>query len=466
MTDAAYDIIIIGSGQAAGPLATALTSAGRRVALVEAVHVGGTCINEGCTPTKTMVASARVAYLARRAADYGVRVGPVDMDMTVVRQRKRDVVTSFRDGSTDAILDGGVDLIRGSAAFTAADRVSVRGADGAEQNLTAPVIVVNAGARPSRPPIPGLDAVATLDSTSIMELDRVPDHLLVLGGGYVGVEFGQMFRRFGSRVTIVQRAPRLLGREDADVADAVATILRDDGVDILLDTETVAVSGSAKGRVTVTVRSKSGAEHTHSGSHLLVATGRVPNTERLGLDAAGVATDQRGYIVVDERLRTNVPGIYAVGDVKPGPAFTHISYDDFRILRTNLAEGGDATITNRLVPYCVFMDPQLASVGLHEEEARAQGRRIRVARMGMDHVARAIEVSETRGFMKAIVDADTERILGFTVLGIEGGEMMAAMEIAMLGNLPYTALRDGIFAHPTLMEAFNNLFSSLPAAET
>jgi pyruvate/2-oxoglutarate dehydrogenase complex dihydrolipoamide dehydrogenase (E3) component len=464
MTASAYDVLIIGSGQAAGPLATALTSAGRRVALVEAVHVGGTCINEGCTPTKTMVASARVAYLARRAADYGVRFGPVDTDMAVVRQRKRDVVTSFRDGSTQAILDGGVDLIRGTATFTAADRVSVRATDGAEQDLTAPVIVLNTGARPARPPIPGLDSVAALDSTSIMELDEVPDHLVVLGGGYVGIEFGQMFRRFGSRVTIVQRASRLLAREDADVADAVAAVLRDDGIDILLDTGVVAVNGDA-GQVTVTVRSPSGAEHTHSGSHLLVATGRVPNTEHLGLDAAGVASDARGYVTVDERLRTNVAGIYAVGDVKPGPAFTHISYDDFRVLRTNLAEGGDATITNRLVPYCVFMDPQLASVGLHEEEARAQGRRVRVARLGMDHVARAIEVAETRGFMKAIVDADTDRILGFTVLGIEGGEMMAAMEIAMLGNLPYTALRDGIFAHPTLMEAFNNLFSSLPPAE-
>ena len=240
-----------------------------------------------------------------------------------------------------------------------------------------------------------------------------------------------------------------------------ADILRDDGIDIHLDTQIDAVAPGSGGTITVTVRSSAGRRHTHSGSHVLVATGRVPNTDGLGLAAAGVRTDERGYILVDERLCTNVPGIFAVGDAKPGPAFTHISYDDFRILRTDLVEGGDATTTDRLVPYCVFMDPQLAGVGLREEEARAQGRKVRVARMGMDHVARALEVAETRGFMKAVVDSDTDRILGFTVLGIEGGEMMGAMELAMMGGLPYTALRDAIFAHPTLMESFNNLFSRI-----
>jgi pyruvate/2-oxoglutarate dehydrogenase complex dihydrolipoamide dehydrogenase (E3) component len=461
MPTTAYDVIILGSGQAAGPLATSLVKAGRRTALVEAVHVGGTCINEGCTPTKTMVASARVAYLARRAADYGVGTGSVGVDMIAVRRRKRDIVTSFRDGSTKAITSGGVDLISGEASFAAADRVLVRTGEGEERELSAAVIVVNVGARPSRPPISGLDSVPTLDSTSIMELETVPDHLIVLGGGYIGAEFGQMFRRFGSKVTIVQRGSRLLAREDPDIADAVADILREDGVDVALDTETVAVSPGSGGAITVTVRATSGGEHAHSGSHLLIATGRTANSDRLNLAAAGVRTDEHGFIVVDDRLRTNIAGIYAVGDVKPGPAFTHISYDDFRVLRTNLAHGGDATITDRLVPYCVFIDPQLAGVGLREEEARAQGRSVRVARMGMDRVARALETDESRGFMKAVVDAKTDRILGFTVLGIEGGEVMSAMEIAMMGGLPYTALRDGIFAHPTLMECFNNLFASL-----
>ncbi len=460
MTTTAYDAIILGSGQAAGPLATTLVGAGRRTALVEVVHVGGTCINEGCTPTKTMVASARVAYLARRAAGYGVQVGSVGVDMATVRKRKRDIVDSFRGGSTKAITSGGVDLISGEASFATSNRVVVRSGT-EERELSSPLIVLNVGARSGRPSIPGLDSVPTLDSTSIMELDQVPDHLIVLGGGYIGLEFGQMFRRFGSRVTVIQRGPRLLAREDADVADAVADILREDGIEIALSTETVAVAAGSGDTIAVTVRAPTGGEHAHSGSHLLVATGRVPNTDRLNLAAAGVLTDDRGYVIVDERLRTNVPGIYAVGDVKPGPAFTHISYDDFRILRTNLVEGGNATITDRLVPYCVFIDPQLASVGLHEEEARAQGRTVRVARMGMTHVARALEVDESRGFMKAVIDGESDRILGFTVLGLEGGEIMSAMELAMMGGLPYTALRDAIFAHPTLMESFNNLFSSL-----
>jgi pyruvate/2-oxoglutarate dehydrogenase complex dihydrolipoamide dehydrogenase (E3) component len=460
ITTRACDVIILGSGQAAGPLATALQRAGQRTALVEAIHVGGTCINEGCTPTKTMVASARVAYLARRAADYGVRTGPVDVDITVVRRRKRDIVDKFRNSSTRAITSAGVELVTGEACFIAPHGVVVR-SDVEDRELSAPVIVINVGARPAQPPIPGLDAVPALNSTTIMELDHVPEHLLVLGGGYIGIEFGQMFRRFGSRVTLLERGPRLLTREDEDVAEAVAAILREDGLDIHLDTDVTSVRAEPGGAITVTTRSKGGQEETHSGSHLLVATGRVPNTGRLGLAVAGVRTDERGFIAADARLRTNVPGIYAVGDVKPGPAFTHISYDDFRILRTNLVEGGDATITNRLVPYCVFMDPQLAGVGLREEEARAQGRNVRIARLRMDHVARAEEVAEPRGFMKAVVDADTDRILGFTVLGIEGGEIMGAMEIAVMCALPYTALRDAIFAHPTLMESFNNLFASL-----
>jgi pyruvate/2-oxoglutarate dehydrogenase complex dihydrolipoamide dehydrogenase (E3) component len=289
----------------------------------------------------------------------------------------------------------------------------------------------------------------------------LPDHLLVLGGGYIGLEFGQMFRRFGSAVTVVQRSNQLLGREDPDVAEEVAKILREDGVEVLLETQTLRAE-QADGTIRLTVRTQNG-ERTLSGSHLLVAAGRVPNTDALNLSAAGVKTDKGGTVQVNERLETNVPGIYALGDVKGGPAFTHISYDDFRIIRTNLLEGGNTTTTGRLVPYTVYIDPQLGRVGLSETEARATGRPIRVAKMPMAYVARALEMDEARGFMKAIVDADTNQILGYTALGVEGGELMSMVEIAMMGKVPYTTLRDGIFAHPTLAEALNNLFASVDA---
>jgi pyruvate/2-oxoglutarate dehydrogenase complex dihydrolipoamide dehydrogenase (E3) component len=295
-----------------------------------------------------------------------------------------------------------------------------------------------------------------------MELDVVPEHLLILGGGYIGMEFGQLFRRFGSRVTIVQRGPRLLGREDADIADAIAAIVREDGVEVLLDTSAQRVERAADGTIRLTVTTPEG-EQVLAGSHLLLAAGRVPNSEALNLPAAGVQTDKRGNIMVNDKLETNVPGIYALGDVNGGPAFTHISYDDFRIIRTNLLEGGNASRAGRLVPYTVFTDPQLGRVGLGEDEARAQGRKIRVAKMPMSYVARALEMDESRGLMKAIVDADTDQILGCAVLGIEGGEIMAQIQIAMMGHLPYTVLRDGIFAHPTLAESLNNLFASFDA---
>ena len=456
-----YDVIIIGAGQAGGPLATAFAEAGRRTALVEREHAGGTCVNVGCTPTKTMVASARVAYLARRGADYGVRTGPIAINQTKVRQRKRDIVASFRAGSERGIRAGGAEYLEGEATFTGPRTLAVRFPSGETRDITAPIIVINVGARPARADVPGMADLPALDSTSIMELDSVPEHLLVLGGGYIGVEFGQMFRRFGSRVSIVQRGARLLGREDDDVADAVAEILREDGIELLLSTAAVRAERGASGGIALTVRGHDGGERTLTGSHLLAAAGRVPNTERLNPAAAGITTNARGFIPVNNRLETNVPGIYAVGDVTGGPAFTHISYDDFRILRTNLIEGGNATTTGRLVPYTVFMDPQLGRVGLSEREAREAGRDVKVAKMPMSHVARALEVDESRGFMKAIVDAQTQRILGAAVLGIEGGELMSMIEIAMLGNLPYTALRDAIFSHPTLAESLNNLFGTL-----
>jgi len=455
-----YDAIVIGAGQAGGPLSTTLARAGWKTALIERVHVGGTCVNEGCTPTKTMVASGRVAYLARRGADYGVQTGPVTIDMTKVRQRKRDIVDSFRTGSQRRIEQTeGVDLLIGEAAFTDPKTLEVRLNHGEARQLTANTILINAGARPAKPSVTGIENVATLDSTSIMELDEVPEHLLVVGGGYIGLEFGQMFRRFGSQVTVIQRGANLLAREDSDVAEEVASIMREDGLEVLLETKPVSVKQLSQGNIQLTVQTKTG-ERTLTGSHVLMAAGRVPNTDWLNLDAAGIQADKRGFIQANERLETNVPGIYALGDIKGGPAFTHISYDDFRIIRTNLLEQGNASIHERLVPYTVFIDPQLGRVGLSETDARAQGRNIRVAKMPMNYVARALELDESRGFMKAVVDADTGQILGAAILGIEGGEIMAMLEVAMMGKVPYTVLRDAVFAHPTLAESFNNLFST------
>ncbi len=461
-----YDAIVIGAGMAGIPLSTALAQAGWKTVIIERVHVGGTCVNEGCTPTKTMVASARVAYLARRGTDYGVNTGPVTVDMTKVRQRKRDIVERFRSHNQHPIeTTEGLDLLMGEASFTGPKALEVRLNNGEIRQLTATTIFINAGDRPAKPSISGIEDVSTLDSTSIMELDRVPEHLLVVGGGYVGLEFGQMFRRFGSQVTVIQRGAYLLAREDADVAEEVANIMREDGLTVLLETKPVHVEESptinrgATGSISLVVQTKTG-ERILAGSHLLMAAGRVPNTDWLNLDAAGVQTDKRGFIQVNERLETNVPGIYALGDMKGGPAFTHIARDDARIIRTNLLQKGNASIHERLLPYTVFIDPQLGRIGLSETDARAQGRNIRVATMPMKSVNRALEVDEPRGFMKAVVDSDTGQILGAAVLGIEGGEIMAILEVAMMGKVPYTVLRDGIFAHPTLAESLNNLFSA------
>ena len=455
-----YDAIVIGAGQAGVPLATALSKAGRTTTLIEREHVGGTCINEGCTPTKTMVASARVAYFDRRSADYGVSDGPVTVDMVSVRQRKRDIVDSFRTGGEKRLHDAGVEVIMGEARFAGRKDLEVRLNSGETVRLSADNIFINVGARPATPSVEGLDSLPTLNSTTIMELDEVPEHLLVLGGSYVGLEFAQMFRRFGSEVTVVQRGTRLLSREDTDVAEAVAEIMRQDGIEVFLQSQVQRAEQDEDGGIQLTVSTPDG-QSTLEGSHLLAAAGRPPNTEKLNLKVAGVETDKRGFIKVNERLETNVEGVYALGDVKGGPAFTHISYDDFRIIRTNLLEGGDATISDRKVPYTVFIDPQLGRAGLSEQEAREQERNIRVAKIPMSYVARAIEVDETRGFMKAVVDADTDQILGCAILGVEGGEIAAMLQIAMMGEVPYTTLRDTVFSHPTLSESLNTLFAAM-----
>lgn len=456
-----YDAIVIGTGQAGKPLARALGAAGMRTAIVERGHVGGTCVNVGCTPTKTIVASARIAHLARRSADFGIETGDVKVDLARVVRRKNDVVMSFRDGSQQRLEEAdGVDLVFGDARFSGPKQVTVADAGGDERVLSAERVFINAGTRPRIPDLDGLDDVPFLTSTTILDLETVPEHLIVLGGGYVGVELGQSFLRFGAEVTIVQRGEQILPREDPDVAAALTEILRDEGVEVLLDAEATDVSPDGSGGVRVSVESPGGSSAIR-GSHLLVAVGRVPSSAELGLEAAGVVTDDRGYVVVDGRLETGVPGIYALGDVKGGPAFTHIAYDDYRIVEANLLGDGDATTQGRLVPYTVFTDPELGRVGMTEREAREKGHDVRVATLPMASVARAIERSETRGFMKAVVDRATDRILGCAILGIEGGEIASVVQVAMMGDLPYTALRDGVFSHPTLAESLNNLFMTL-----
>jgi pyruvate/2-oxoglutarate dehydrogenase complex dihydrolipoamide dehydrogenase (E3) component len=448
-----FDAIIIGSGQGGNPLAEALIAAGKKTAMIERQDVGGTCINRGCSPTKTMVASARVAYMARRGADYGVHTGPVTIDMGRVRERKRAIVSNFRQSREKRLEKVQADLIRGEASFAGPRQLRVALNGGGERSLRAAQIFIDTGTRSARPAIAGLDTVPYLDNDSIMELDRVPEHLLVLGGGYIGVEFSQMFRRFGSRVTVIQAGPQLLREEDADVAAEVLKILREDGIEILLNARAQEVKPGIDLKV-----STEGKTQMIEGSHLLLATGRVPNTDALKPAAGGIETDESGFIRANERLETSAPGVYVIGDVKGGPAFTHISYDDYRILKANLLDGSQRTTRDRMVPFAVFMDPQLGRVGMTETEAKKSGRKIRVARMPMTSVARALEVDETRGLMKVIVDAETEEILGATVLGLEGGEVMSVLQMAMMGHLKWSALHDAVLAHPTLAESINNLF--------
>jgi pyruvate/2-oxoglutarate dehydrogenase complex dihydrolipoamide dehydrogenase (E3) component len=462
MADEQYDAIVIGTSQGGRFLPLELAKAGQKVALVERDQLGGVCVNRGCTPTKTMVASARLADQARRGAEFGVRVGPVSVDLAAVRERKRAMVAGARENYASRLPQDGLDLIEGEARFTGPRTVEVALTGGGTRQLSASVVVIDAGTRPRPPAFAGVGDVPVLDSTSIMELDEVPEHLIVLGGGYIGLEFGQMFRRFGSEVTIIQSAARVAAIEDKDVSDEVAAVLRDDGIAVLTSSTATGVEAVNGGLARLTIRTEAG-ERQLEGSHLLSAIGRIPNTEALTPEAAGISLDDRGFIEVDEYLETSVPGIYAMGDIKGGPAFTHLSYDDYRVLRANLIRHEKLSTRDRIVPYTVFIDPQLGRVGLTEREARAQGRAIRVAKLPMSAVIRAIETGETRGFMKAVVDADSGQILGCAVLGSEGGEIMTMVQLAMLGKLTYTAMADAIFTHPLLAEGLNTLFATLEA---
>jgi len=455
-----YDLIVIGAGQGGGPLAGTVADHGDSVALIERKHVGGTCVNEGCTPTKTMIASARVAHLARRGQDYGVQTGDVSIDLKKVRQRKRDIVRMFRSGSRSSVEDTtGLDLIEGDGRFLDAHTVQVELNDGGTRTLHADRIVINTGTRPFIPPIQGLEDLDYLTSTSIMELGSVPDHLLVLGGGYIGLEFGQMFRRFGAEVTMIDRGEQILSTEDADVAEALTAILREDGIRVLTDATATAVE-ETDDTITVHLEGPDTPNHVE-GDDVLVAVGRRPNTDTLNLDAAGVEVTERGFVDVDDRLATNVDDVYAIGDVTGGPAFTHVSYDDYRVLCGHWLHDDDRTTEDRILSYTLFTDPQLGRVGVTEEQAQSQDLEYVVAEMPMTHVARALEVDETRGLMKALVDPRSNQLLGAAILGIEGGEVMSVLQTAMMGNVPVDRLQSAPFAHPTLAESLNNLFSGL-----
>ncbi|HVT11207.1 MAG TPA: mercuric reductase [Fimbriimonadaceae bacterium] len=446
--DGSYDFIVIGSGQGGVPFARAAAEAGKRTALIERAAIGGTCINYGCTPTKTLVHIAKVAQTVRRAGEYGVLSGPPTMDMPKARELKRQIVADFSNGSREQLeKTENLDLIFGHATFTGPKRMRV-----GERTIEGGAVVIDTGARPFIPDIEGLASARYLDNRTIMELDHVPPSLIVLGGGYIGLEFGQMFARFGSRVTIVEQGSRFLPREDADVADEILEFLRTEGVDVRLGdpVKRVRRSGGVEAELASGMFVK--------GDEILVATGRRPNTDDLGVEAAGIALDGRGFIPVDSRLKTSAEGVYAIGDVNGGPAFTHISYDDFRILKTNLLDDGDRTTEGRLVPYTMFTDPELGRIGLSEDEAKRKGIDYRLCKLPMDYVARALEMNETRGFVKALVSKETDLILGAAALGIWGGEIMSMIEIAMMGGLTAKDLANATFAHPNLSELLNNLF--------
>lgn len=455
-----YDALIIGSGQGGTPLAKKLAGKGYKTALIERRWVGGTCVNDGCTPTKAMVASAKVVDHIRNSDQLGIHVGKHTTDIEAVITRQQNMVSSFRTGSEKQLLStDNLELIYGEASFVDDKKIRVKPLTGEAKDLTADLIFIDTGTSPSVPGIEGLETVPYLTSTSILELKELPEHLLVIGGGYVGMEFAQMYRRFGSRITMIVRSDRLSKTEDEDISLEIHKLFRDENIDIRLNAETLKIRKDA-GHITADIK-VNGKQETITCSHILIATGRKPQTDTLNLSATGVNTNEKGFIKVDNQLQTNVKGIFALGDVNGGPAFTHISYHDYLIIFNNLVHGKKETTDGRLVPYCMYIDPQLGRVGLTEQEARSKGMNVQVAKLPMSHVARAIETGDTRGFMKAVVDKGNKKILGAAILGAEGGEIMSIIEVAMMGGLTYDKIRDAIFAHPTYAESLNNLFAAV-----
>ena len=454
--------VVLGGGEAGKYVAWTLAQEGQEVLVVERELIGGACPNTACLPSKNVIRTAEVADLVRRAADYGIATEPVSVDMGGVRERKREMVAGMVDIHERRFATPGIEFLLAEGRLVGPRTVEARLADGSTRRVRAERLFLNLGTRASVPSISGMDAAQPLTHVEALELGELPEHLLVLGGGYVGVEFAQAFRRLGSRVTLLEQGPQLLGREDPDVAEAVEQLFEEDGIEVMLGTETLAVEGRSGESVRLRVKTGAG-DDTVEGTHLLVATGRTPNTSGIGLEAAGIELDERGYVKVDPKLRTTAPGVWAMGECAGSPQFTHVAFDDFRVVRDDLAgDNGSRSTEGRLVPYCAFIDPQLARVGLDEGTAEREGVSVRVARIPMAQVLRARAIGETRGFMKMLIAQESDQILGFTMLGADAGEVLAVVQVAMLGGLPYTALRDAILTHPTMAEGLTVLLADVP----
>lgn len=455
-----YDAIIIGAGQAGTPLAKKLAEAGKKTAIIEKRLVGGTCINDGCTPTKAMIASARAVYQAKQASRLGVEIGSVKIDFKKIKKRKDDIVDQFRSSSEKGINSTkGLQLIFGTARFSGKKELTIVLNEGGEEKVTADLIFINTGAKTTIPDIEGLAEIDYLTSTTILDIEAIPEHLVVIGGNYIGLEFGQMFNRFGSKVTVLEKSSGILAKEDQDISSALTEILTDEKIKLITSVKINKVS-QGKNHINIALES-GGIKKNITASHVLVAAGRTPQTTDLGLENCGVKLDDKGHVIVNSKLETNIKGIYALGDVKGGPAFTHIAYNDYTIVYRNLIEGTNYSIQDRPVPYCMFTDPQLGRIGISEKEAKEKKLNYKVAVIPMSQVARGIETGETLGLMKAIVDADSKKILGAAILASEGGEIMSVLQLAMEGNITYDRIRYCVFAHPTYSESLNNLFMKL-----
>lgn len=459
-----YDFVILGDGTGSTLAAWTFAAQGQRVAVIERKYIGGSCPNIACLPSKNIVHSAKVASYFRRRQEFGIAALGINVDMQAVRARKRTMVSRLNDDYLANFKQTGAEFISGTGRFAGPKTLEVTTGDGTTRRLRGANVIVGTGTRAALEPIPGLADAQPLTHIEALELDEVPGHLIVIGGGYVGLELSQAMRRFGSKVTVIDRNDRMLHREDDDVTEALANLFRDEGIDIVLNAHVRRISGKSGDSVTVVVE-HGGIEKSLAGTHLLVATGRRPNTENIGLELAGVELTDRGYIKVNDRLETTAPGVWAIGEVAGSPQFTHVSVDDFRVVHSNLT-GGRRVTTGRQIPFCVFTDPEFARIGLSEKEAKAQGIAYRLFKIPLEAVLRARTLSETRGFLKALVDVPSDRILGFTALAVDGGEIMASVQTAMMARLPYTALRDGIWAHPTLVEGLIPLFSSAPSLPT